>query len=214
MQNNEIKIEFYGHSFFRVSSNELIAVFDPVGEETGYKFDKKINANLLLISHEHYDHSNRELIKLDEKDNINEFAKVDVIDSFHDEKQGEKRGLNKIHVLMINSFKICHLGDLGHILDEKQINAIGKVDVLMIPVGGTFTIDSFKSFEVARQIDAKVIIPMHYMTDKLNFELEPVENFLINAKDEFKVQKIDTNEIILSKEKLEEKVVYVLDIKR
>ena len=217
MKKNDLKIEFYGHSFFKISSGENSVVFDPVGEETGYSFEQPIDSNLMLISHEHFDHANREIIRIEEKENLEKNIEVKQIKAFHDEEHGKRRGENSIHVVKINDFKVCHLGDLGHVLDQKQIDEIGNIDVLMIPIGGTFTIDSVKASIVARSINTKIIIPMHYMTDKLKFELEPVDNFIANVNDDYEIKEIKDYKVFFEKEELEikkQKEVYILDIKR
>lgn len=102
----------------------------------------------------------------------------DTVDSFHDNEQGKKRGPNKIFTFEIEGIRICHLGDLGHSLSDEQVLAVGEVDILLIPVGGHFTIGAHEATLVMNQINPKICIPMHFKTDKCAFPIEPVEPFL------------------------------------
>jgi L-ascorbate metabolism protein UlaG (beta-lactamase superfamily) len=100
------------------------------------------------------------------------------IATFHDGEGGKKRGKNTVYLMEIDEIAVCHLGDLGHVLNNEQIEAIGNVDVLLLPVGGVSTINAPMAAEVVRQLEPKVVIPMHYKTPALNRELEPVDRFL------------------------------------
>jgi len=100
------------------------------------------------------------------------------IAAFHDEERGKTRGRNTIFLLEIDEITVCHLGDLGHVLAAGQVEEIGDVDVLLLPVGGVSTIDATTAAEVVRQIQPKIVVPMHYKTSAINRELEPVEKFL------------------------------------
>jgi L-ascorbate metabolism protein UlaG (beta-lactamase superfamily) len=123
--------------------------------------------------------------------------KIKGIASFHDETQGSERGTNNIYTYTVNKIRICHLGDLGHLLTEEEIEAIGRVDVLMIPVGGFYTIGSENAAKVVGQLNPKVVIPMHYKTDALIDDFGPIEkvdNF-ISKMDGWKVEKLDSLEL-------------------
>ena len=98
--------------------------------------------------------------------------------SFHDDKQGAERGPNTIYVYKAEEFTIAHLGDLGHLLTDAQVEAIGDVDVVMIPVGGTYTLDAKTAAAVIGQIEPKIIIPMHYKVPGLEVVLDGVEKFI------------------------------------
>ncbi len=161
-------ISWYGQSCFRIEAKEGSVLIDPFSKELGLK-PPRIKDDVLLVTHQHSDHNNIEdanpeafLIQ-----NPGEYEKQGVavrgIPSFHDDKQGTERGPNTIYVIKAEELTICHLGDLGHLLTDTQIEAIGDVDILMIPVGGTYTIDAKTAVEVISQVEPKVIIPMHYM---------------------------------------------------
>ena len=102
------------------------------------------------------------------------------LESFHDEEEGAKRGLNTIYLLEMEDIRILHLGDLGQgSLSDKQLEAVGEVDVLMVPVGGHFTVDAKNAVSILNQIEPKIAIPMHYKISKLTIkELEGVDKFL------------------------------------
>jgi L-ascorbate metabolism protein UlaG (beta-lactamase superfamily) len=100
------------------------------------------------------------------------------ISTFHDPSKGSERGTNTIFIFSVDGIRVCHLGDLGHILSENELAEIGPVDLLLIPVGGYFTIDPKEATRVAEQLKPKVLIPMHFKTEKCGFPIAPVEDFL------------------------------------
>ena len=139
----------------------------------------------MLISHDHDDHNNKAAVKGDPFliENPGEYEAKGVfvqgIDSFHDDSEGKQRGKNTIYIFEAEDIRFCHLGDFGQKqLTDEQLDLIGRVDILMIPVGGTFTIDSSEAAKVIGQIEPKMVIPMHYQLPKLKIELDPVEKFL------------------------------------
>jgi len=107
------------------------------------------------------------------------------IATFHDGEGGKKRGKNTVYLMEIDEISVCHLGDLGHVLTGEQVEEIDNVDVLLLPVGGVSTINAPMAAEIVRQLEPKAVIPMHYKTPALSWELEPVERFLkeIGAKE-------------------------------
>jgi L-ascorbate metabolism protein UlaG (beta-lactamase superfamily) len=100
------------------------------------------------------------------------------IATFHDGEGGRKRGKNTAYLMEIDEISVCHLGDLGHVLTAEQVEELDNVDVLLLPVGGVSTINAPLAAEVVRQLEPKVVVPMHYKTSALTRELEPVEKFL------------------------------------
>ncbi|MCK4791591.1 MAG: MBL fold metallo-hydrolase [Desulfobacteraceae bacterium] len=178
-----MKIRFLGHSCFLIVSDTGIRIItDPY--HTGEEFtltEIKESADIVTVSHEHPDHNNTGAVQgnplvLTKQANVNgmEFTAVQ---SYHDEAGGKERGGNLIFTFEVDGIKICHLGDLGHQLDDSQLATIGKVDILIVPVGGGFTIDGAGATEVCNQINPKVIIPMHYKTAGLPF-LADIGDFL------------------------------------
>jgi L-ascorbate metabolism protein UlaG (beta-lactamase superfamily) len=100
------------------------------------------------------------------------------VPTYHDDARGEKKGKNTVYLIEIDEVTVCHLGDLGHVLTSEQAEELGDVDILLIPVGGNYTIDAPQAAEVVRQIDPKIVIPMHYQTPAVTMDLEPVGRFL------------------------------------
>jgi L-ascorbate metabolism protein UlaG (beta-lactamase superfamily) len=179
-----MEIAYLGHSSFKLKGKNLSIVIDPYdSEKVGLKFPKT-DADIVTISHDHFDHNKVENVtdvrKVITRPGEYEMNGVSIIgvSSFHDNQKGELRGKNTIYVYEIDGFRIAHLGDLGHTLLEKQLEEIGSIDVLLIPVGGYYTIDSAAAVEVAQSIEPRIIIPMHYNENNRNENLEPVDAFV------------------------------------
>lgn len=218
MNDEKILVTFLGHAFFKVEADNKIVTFDPVDEESGYKFDENIETNLSIISHNHHDHSNTSILDINELDEFNFENNVKTIPSFHDEFNGMKRGTNIISVCKIGNFKVCHLGDLGHMLSDEDIESIGDIDILFIPVGGVYTIDGETAIKLIDKIKTKIVIPMHYKTEKLTFELDDIEKFTIVARRRHQVINLYMDEINFTRKELDEikydeKRIYVLKAK-
>lgn len=156
---------------------------DPFDKEIGLR-PPKIKDDIVLVTHQHHDHNNigdanPEAFIIQ---NPGEYEKQGIairgIQSYHDDKEGAERGLNTIYVLKAEEMTIAHLGDLGHKLTDSQVEEIGDVDVLMIPVGGNYTIDGKMAVEVISQIEPKIIIPMHYKIDGLTVDIDGPEKFI------------------------------------
>jgi len=178
-----MKIEFLGHSCFIITSSDGKKIItDPY--HTGKEFNLseiKESADMVTISHDHPDHNNVSAIQGDPH-TVTETTDIEgisfkVIESYHDEVGGKERGNNRIFVFVVDGVRVCHLGDLGHQLDEGQLASIGNVDILFIPVGGGFTINAAEAEKICTDIAAKVIIPMHYRTAGLPL-LGDVQEFL------------------------------------
>lgn len=191
-------ITFLGHSSFKIKGKSASLVTDPFDPKMlGIKFPA-VEAEIVTISHHHNDHNNVSLVEGVRKvvDGPGEYEingiSIIGIASYHDDSKGEKRGKNTIYSIEVDGLKIVHLGDLGHKLSEDMIKEIGETDVLMIPVGGEFTIGPKEAVEIVRAINPTVVIPMHYQIPGLNKEifakLAPVESFLSELN--IKVEKL------------------------
>jgi len=184
-----MQITWKGQSCFEITSssgknNHVNIVVDPYDETTGLKLPK-LEADILLVTHQHHDHNNVKSIGgtpfLIEGPGEYEIKDVYIegIPSFHDAVSGKERGQNTIYIIEAEEIKICHLGDLGQKeLTSEQLEKIGEVDVLMIPVGGVFTIDAKEATRIMSQIEPNITIPMHYQIPKLKAKLEGVDKFL------------------------------------
>jgi len=183
-----LKISWLGHSCFKIEDDSgKVVVTDPFAESVGYPVPK-IRADVVTVSHEHYDHNNVKAIQGDPAvvrgpgEKTAAGMKFEGTATYHDEKKGKLRGENTIFCFEMDGVRVCHLGDLGHLLGEKEAKALGDVDVMMIPVGGTFTLDAGGAKKVVGMIKPKIAIPMHFKTPALTFEVDSVDRFLSGQK--------------------------------
>lgn len=165
-----MKIKWFGQSCFMITSeNGTKIVTDPFMNMLGYKLPE-IEANIVSTSHNHRDHNNINAVKgsFEHINGPGKFLKAGIeikgVDTFHDKVSGTKRGKNIVYTFNIDGINVCHCGDLGHILNSNQIEEIGNVDILLLPIGGLATINAFDAVQVMKQLNPTIIIPMHYRT--------------------------------------------------
>jgi len=177
-------ITWLGHSCFRIRGRHgIVVITDPYSPGLGYTLGKS-TARVVTVSHQHPGHSYVQGIggepRLITGPGEYEISGILIIGiaTFHDGEKGRKRGKNTVYLMEIDEVSVCHLGDLGHVLTAEQVEEIGNVDVLLLPVGGVSTVNAPEAAEVVRQLEPKVVVPMHYKTPALNWELEPVDKFL------------------------------------
>jgi L-ascorbate metabolism protein UlaG (beta-lactamase superfamily) len=195
-----MEITWLGHSSFLIedSSGRKILT-DPFDATVGYDLYRG-KPDIITISHHHFDHDYVALMpqsaqKLDSPGVFNfDGIKITGISSFHDKSKGSKRGRNTIFIIEADGYRICHLGDLGYVLSTSEIESLGKIDVLMIPVGGVFTIDGAEAAKVSKAIGSHIILPIHYKTPAIDFELSGVDAFLSLMDDS---EKIESNKLTL-----------------
>jgi L-ascorbate metabolism protein UlaG (beta-lactamase superfamily) len=179
-----MKIKYLAHAAFLITSDAgTRIVTDPytTTEDMGHG-EIRESADIVTVSHDHGDHNNIAAVRgnpqvvrgATEVKGI----KIRAIATAHDNSGGSQRGKNTIFCFGIDGINICHAADLGHILTAEQVKAIGRVDVLMIPVGGFFTIDARTATKVCDQLKPRIIIPMHFKTDKSNMPITGVDEFL------------------------------------
>jgi len=176
-------ISWLGHSCFRIKGSHAVVITDPYSPTLGYSLGKP-TARIVTVSHQHSGHSYTQgvggsprVIAGPGEYEINSILVIGIA-TFHDAEQGKERGRNTVYLMEVDEVSVCHLGDLGHVLTAEQVEEIGNVDVLLLPVGGVSTIDAPTAAEVVRQLEPRVVIPMHYKTQALSRDLEPVERFL------------------------------------
>lgn len=194
-----MEIVWLGHSCFRIKGKQAVVITDPFSPDLGYKMTKR-EADIVTISHDHPGHNFAASVlplpsspapelpqvplcarpKVVKGPGEYDIANVWVtgIASFHDSEGGAKRGKNCIYLIQLDDIVLCHLGDIGHPLSTQQLQALGGVQVLFLPVGGVSTIDAAAAAQIIRTIEPKLVIPMHYKTESLTTPLEPLENFL------------------------------------
>jgi L-ascorbate metabolism protein UlaG (beta-lactamase superfamily) len=165
------------------SKNGIKVLTDPYDTQTGLVMPE-VTADIVTISHDHGDHNYIQAVKegfirLDKPGSYkNKGIGITGISTFHDDEGGRKRGLNTVFIFDIDGLRICHCGDLGHVPAKELVDKIGKVDVLMLPVGSVYTLDANGAAEVVRLIKPAIAIPMHFKIPKLTFKLDGVEKFL------------------------------------
>lgn len=177
-----MEITWLGHACFRLRGKTTTIVTDPYEDKIGYRL-ARVTADIVTISHDHYDHNNLAAVGGNPKV-VNGPGEYEIggifitgFQTWHDTEGGAKRGRNTAYVIEMEDLTICHLGDLGHVLSTQQVEAMSDVDVLMIPVGGTYTITAAQAADVISLIEPRIVIPMHYRTEALKMEIDPLERF-------------------------------------
>lgn len=207
-----MKIQYLGHSSFKLTSSTGTAIVtDPYSSQIGFAMPQVL-ADAVTISHHHFDHDNAaavggnpQVIDGAATRNVGG-VEIGAIDSFHDNVGGKLRGKNVIFKFRIDGITVCHLGDLGEDCSAGLIERIGQVDVLLIPVGGNYTIDAKTAKEYVDKLAPKIVIPMHYLTEGLKVDIEKLDNFT-NLFDKNIVEQYQTSEIELSQDDLNGKVI-------
>ena len=197
-----LQIRWHGHSCFEIK-DDITLVTDPHdGKSIGIP-TPNIEGDIILVSHDHYDHNSvktvekigSKVVRDERKRNIYNVV-IRGIKTYHDENFGDIRGENIIFKFLIDDINFCHLGDLGHILEEDIAEKIGDVDILFIPVGGNFTIDANYAWKIVNLIKPSIIIPMHYKIGGLSLPIDTLDKFLETSI--FKILKVG-NEIDFEK---------------
>lgn len=179
-----MRIKWLGHACFKITSAKGVRILtDPFDDNVGYPLPQ-VEADIVTVSHQHFDHNFIDCVKgnFEVVSKVGNFYVKDInitgVHTYHDEENGKKRGDNIVYIFDVDGIRVCHLGDLGHVLSPAQVEMIGRVDVLLIPVGGIFTVDSEKAETIVKLLNPKIVIPMHYKTEPLKFNLDPVDDFV------------------------------------
>ena len=186
-----LRVRWHGHSCFEVASDETTVVTDPHdGKSLGIK-GPKVRADVVLVSHDHFDHSATRVVSKPEARVLKDPAHQRIdgllvrgVETYHDSSEGESRGGNIAFVFTLEGVTFCHLGDLGHVLTDEQVEQIGHVDVLFVPVGGVFTIDAEAAWKVVEELEPEIIVPMHYRVGGLSLSINDITPFLERADPE------------------------------
>lgn len=185
----ETKITFYGHALFVIESSEGTKIgIDPYDQQIKTSLPD-VRADIVISSHDHFDHNNISLFRgkprlVDAPISINmDDIEFEGISSYHDEKNGALRGNNIIFKFEVDGLKFAHLGDLGHMLDKDRAGLLKDLDIMMVPVGGTYTIDSGTALDIIKKVKPKVVIPMHYKEEDTKLDVAPLESFTSKVKD-------------------------------
>lgn len=207
-----MEIKFYGHASFLITTEQGTKIITDPYEPGAYGGSISYGpipdeADIATVSHDHDDHNYTEglpgapqVIKGAGRHEAKGMT-FEGISTYHDPSKGSERGENTIFTFVADGIKVCHLGDLGHILTDEEVNQIGKIDVLLIPVGGYFTVEPKEATKVAEQLRPRVIIPMHFKTESCGLPIAPAESFLEGKKG---VRKIDGSTVSFTKGDLKE----------
>ncbi len=211
-----VKIKWLGHACFEIKGREVTVVTDPHDGSSIGLHTPRSEADIVLISHGHFDHAggikfvakeDATIIREESGEWEEKGVKIRGVFSYHDESRGRERGNNIIYVFEVDGVRFCHLGDLGHILTSDQVERIGDVDVLFIPVGGTYTIDAKGATEIVEVLKPKIVIPMHFKIGGISLPISSVEPFLEGKKN---IERIDSSEYEVTKETLPEETKIVV----
>jgi L-ascorbate metabolism protein UlaG (beta-lactamase superfamily) len=177
-----LDVTWLGHGCFRLRGRSAAVVMDPFPPSIGLKLSR-LDADLVTVSHEHENHNYTQIVR--DAYEIRgpgeyEVAGVSVIGvpTFHDAEKGARHGRNTVYLVEIDDVRVCHLGDLGHKLDDAEAEAISSPDVLLVPVGGNTAINAAQAAEVVRQLEPRFVVPMHYAIPGLKLQLDTLDRFL------------------------------------
>ena len=196
-----MKIKWLGHACFLITSKDGVRIItDPYAVGGGINYSPITEAaDVVVVSHDHGDHNNVSTVQ--GKPEVAQGSGTKTakgirfkgITTYHDTSQGQQRGANTIFCFTVDNMKLCHLGDLGHVLSPEQVKEIGAADILFVPVGGFFTIDAPVASQVCDQLKPKVVIPMHFKTPKCTYPIAGVEDFLKGKKNVKRVKESEAN---------------------
>lgn len=214
-----VDIWWYGQACFKVKGKATSLVFDPYDSDFTGLLPLKVEASIVCVSHDHKDHNNTQAVKPVEGGERPfiisgpgeyEISGINIvgIPSFHDERQGQDRGKNTLYLVTVDEVNVVHLGDLGQKkLEQDQVEQLSSCDVLLIPVGGVYTIDAKSASDIIAQLEPKIVVPMHYKIEGLKFGLDTVDKFLTSMGKE----KLEAEpKLSISKERLPEEVEVVV----
>lgn len=211
-------IIWHGQSCFQIiipknKGEQASIVIDPFDETLGLRIPP-LSADILCVTHQHHDHNNIKAVKgepfLIEGPGEYEIKEISIqgISAFHDDKEGKERGRNTIYMIEAEGMRLCHLGDLGQKeLTPDQLEKIGNADILMIPIGGTYTLSAKEAAKIISQIEPRIVIPMHYYLPKLKIKVEGVDKFL---KEMGRKSVEPQNKLLIKKKDLPEKMQIVV----
>ena len=212
-----MKLKYLAHSSFLLTSGSGIRIVtDPYSVSSDFRH-KPVNepADIVTVSHEHGDHNavstvpgSPEVINADGTTQSKGIT-FKGVSTYHDESEGKQRGKNIVFCFSIDEINVCHMGDLGHVLNSAQIKEVGNVDVLLIPVGGFFTIDAVAATKICNDLKPRVIVPMHYKTPEKDMPIAGVEDFIAGKKN---VEQMAKSEVQIEKATLPDSTtIYVLN---
>ena len=205
-----MKIKWNGHASFTITAADGTVIvtdpYDPGGYDGALQYDVvNDRADIAVVSHDHADHNYVKglagLPRVVRGSGNVKGIEINAIETFHDESDGSERGTNVVFIINIDDMRVGFCGDLGHSLSDEQLDAAGKIDILLVPVGGFFTIDAEGAAQLVETLKPGIVIPMHYKTSKCGFPISDAEPFLSLMKE---VKKPNKSEIEITADQLPE----------
>ena len=214
-----MKIQYLGHSCFKLTESTGTTIITDPYKGIGYELPKGLKADAVTVSHSHFDHNHVKAIgghpRVLDKEGFYELPGVEItgIKSYHDNQGGRQRGENIIYKFRMDGLEVGHLGDLGEECSSELLEMILPVNILLIPVGGTYTVDAELAKEYVDRIMPEIVIPMHYKTRSLNLDLDKADAFLdLFDDEETEISGLDTLEF--SREDLTEEKTKIILMER
>ena len=214
-----MKIQYLGHSCFKLTESTGTTIITDPYKGIGYELPKGLKADAVTVSHSHFDHNHVKAIgghpRVLDKEGFYELPGVEItgIKSYHDNQGGRQRGENIIYKFRMDGLEVCHVGDLGEECSSELLEMILPVNILLIPVGGTYTVDAELAKEYVDRIMPEIVIPMHYKTRSLNLDLDKADAFLdLFDDEETEISGLDTLEF--SREDLTEEKTKIILMER
>lgn len=200
-----MRIIWHGHSCFEIKDSVTVVTDPHDGKSIGIK-TPLVRADIVLVTHDHFDHNCVRIVKGDPSvvrnpgERLLKGVKINGLSTFHDMESGARRGRNIVYRFDMDGIRFCHCGDLGHELTDEQVRAIGPIDVLFIPVGGVFTIDGTQARALIAKLRPRVAVPMHFRWGGLSISVHTIEPFLEGLSEDAVVRV--GNEVDFSREDL------------
>jgi len=205
-----VVIKWHRHACFEIRGSNVTVVTDPHDGTSLGIAPPSCKGDIILVSHNHFDHNAVDVVAKPDSEILVMFrgektvkgVYIKGIRTYHDKFKGRQRGENTVYLFEVDGIKFAHLGDLGHVLEESELRELGEVDVLLVPVGGTYTIGSREAAEIVNKLSPRVAIPMHYKIPGLELPLSEVDKFAS------KFEKVEEkpNEVEITKESLPEPI--------
>ena len=210
-----MKIKYYGHSCFVLEANDGRKIMTDPYTRVGYELPKNLAVDIVTVSHGHFDHNYTQAVVCNRIVDGTDEQSSDIfgVECYHDPKQGKLRGKNIIYKINVDGITFCHLGDLGEECSPTLLDKIGKVDVLLIPVGGTYTIDAVQAKEYVDRITPKTVIPMHYKPSDGILDIDGSDRFLSLFEDD-EIERVINGETDFCLEKPRRRVIYMERIRQ
>jgi len=209
-------IDWLGHSCFKVTIRDgLVVLFDPFDASVGY-VQQDVSPDVVVVSHDHYDHSDLSHVSGDYKvvntAGMHEFGNVTIecIPTYHDHSGGANRGINLVSVLSVRGITLAHLGDIGCVPDADVLDKLQGLEILLIPVGGNYTVDAGEALQICDALQPNVIIPMHFKTPDSTLDIAPLHDFLEATEGEYDVSYPGKNYLEIDKASLKKRTRIVV----